>query len=133
MLLGVVVHGWEIFSTRVLEDEHAYLQGFFCLLEDIQTSFYTMSWTAQERAHAVEVYLHSGSAVRARRILGREWGYRRVPERHYFLTLYYFLWGRLKATVFAQPVRSLRQLRTKIAAATRSIPKATLQKAVSEQ
>jgi len=42
----------------------------------------------------------------------------------------FFLWGQVKATVFAQPPRSLRQLRARIREALRSITTATLQRAV---
>ena len=41
-----------------------------------------------------------------------------------------FCGGQLKATVFAQPARSLRQLRARITTAIRSLPPATLQRAV---
>ena len=43
---------------------------------------YTMRWSVEERAHAVEVYLRCNSPARALRALRREWGRERVPVRN---------------------------------------------------
>ena len=42
----------------------------------------------------------------------------------------FFLWGQLKASVFAQPVCTLRQLRSRVTNALRNLPPATLQKTI---
>ena len=75
---GVVPHfvasGYRAASLAI------YRSTLFFLETTIHT-FYNMHWTAEERAHAVEVYHRCGSAQGALRALRREWGRELVPVR----------------------------------------------------
>ena len=76
-------------ACRVARECFWYSRGIGCFLFastllsslTFTAHFYTMPWSPQERARAVELFLQKGSPGAALRALRREWGPRAAPGR----------------------------------------------------